>query len=240
MACPRGSTAVDTKCGASCSSCMSRVCWGVDQYGNRPYDRGDMNKLAFQFGVGVKTPSYSSRRIWYDQSVRNGESIQARINAIGMCVNNMAELKAEEYKQSPEGIAEAARIEKERLEKIAAETARLELIKRNDQVALNIWNRLESERIAKEQAEIKRLAKVAEDQRLAAIEAERLRIELSEKAEQQKIAKEKERIQKEQEIKDIAAAKETQRIDKSIPLIASVLPITALGILLLYTRGGKS
>jgi len=104
----------------------------------------------------------------------------------------------------------------------------LNLIAKNNQTALNIWNRLESQRIAKEQAEIKRLAKVAEDQRLAAIQAERLRIELLDK-------QEKERIQKEQEIKNI----ETQRIDKSIPLIASVLPITALGILLLYIKRGK-
>ena len=50
---------------------------------------------------------------------------------------------------------------------------------------------------------------------------------------------EKQRIQKEQEIKNTATAKEFQRVDKSIPLIASVLPITALGILLLYSRGGK-
>ena len=198
----------------------------------KPMTRDDFDRLAFQFGVGVKTPSYSSRRIWKDQSVRNGEDIQRRINAIGICVNNMAELKAEEYKQSPEGIAEAERIENERLEKIAKEKARVELIAKNDQVALSLWNRLESQRIAKEQAEIKRLAKVAEDQRLAAIEAERLRIELLDK-------QEKQRIQKEQQIKDIATSKEIQRVDESIPLIASVLPITALGILLLYSRGGK-
>ena len=189
--------------------------------------------MAFQFGVGVKTPSYSTRRIWKDQSIRNGENIQRRINAIGMCVNSIAELQAEEYKQSPEGIAEAQRIENERLEKIAKEKARVELIAKNDQVALNLWTRLDNQRIANEQAEIKRLAKVAEDQRLAAIEAERLRIQLLDE-------QEKERIRKEQEIKDIATAKEFQRVDKSIPLIASVLPITALGILLLYSRGGKS
>ena len=191
------------------------------------------DSLAFQFGVGVKTPSYSTRRIWKDQSIRNGENIQRRINAIGMCVNSIAELQAEEYKQSPEGIAEAQRIENERLEKIAKEKARVELIAKNDQVALNLWTRLDNQRIAKEQAEIKRLADVAEAQRLAAIEKERLRIQLLDE-------QEKERIRKEQEIKDIATAKEFQRVDKSIPLIASVLPITALGILLLYSRGGKS
>ena len=204
------------------------VCPIIGEHGNREY----YDRLAFQFGVGVSTPSYSSRRIWKDQSVRNGGNIQDRINAIGKCVNNMEELEAEEYNQSPAGIAEAQRIENERLEKIAKEKARVELIAKNDQVALNLWTRLDNQRIANEQAEIKRLAKVAEAQRLAAIEKERLRIQLLDE-------QEKERIRKEQEIKDTATAKEFQRVDKSIPLIASVLPITALGILLLYSRGGK-
>ena len=204
------------------------ACPIIGEYGNREY----YDRLAFQFGVGVKTPSYSSRRIWKDQSVKNGGNIQDRINAIGKCVNNMEELEAEEYKQSPAGIAEAQRIADEKEAARLAEIARLELIAKNDNIALNLWNRLDNQRIAKEQAEIKRLAKVAEDQRLAAIEAERLRIQLLDE-------QEKERIRKEQEIKDTATAKEFQRVDKSIPLIASVLPITALGILLLYTRGGK-
>ena len=232
--CPRGlDDTHGTKCQPSCSSCHSRVCFRVTETGHKPMKRDDFNRLAFAFGVGVKQPSYSSRPIWYNTSVSNGEKIQRRINAIGMCVNNITELKAEEYKQSPEGIAEAERIENERLEKIAKEKARVELIAKNDQIALNLWTRLDNQRIAKEQAEIKRLAQVKEAQRLAAIEAERLRIELLDK-------QEKQRIQKEQEIKDIATSKEFQRVDKSIPLIASVLPITALGILLLYSRGGKS
>ena len=212
--------------------CSRGSCQAADKYGNPLYTRDDMDRLAFAFGVGVPTPSWSTRRIYKDQSVKNGEKIQRRINAIGICVNSIAELQAEEYKQSPEGIAEAQRIENERLEKIAKEKARVELIAKNDQVALNLWTRLDNQRIANEQAEIKRLAQVTEAQRLAAIEKERLRIQLLDE-------QEKERIRKEQEIKDIATAKEFQRVDKSIPLIASVLPITALGILLLYSRGGK-
>ena len=233
MACPRSNKIVGSKCGASCSSCMSKVCWGVDEYGNRPYNEEDMVVLAKKFGVAKSVPASGGTRRTYYSNIALGRGIQNRINAIGKCVNNMAELKAEEYKQSPEGIAEAARIEKERLDKIAAETARLELIKRNDQVALNLWNKLESQRIAKEQAEKARLAKVAEDQRLAEIEAERLRIELSEKAEAEKIAKEK-------AVKEAAEQMEKQRVEKAIPLISSLLPITAVGILLLYSSGGKS
>lgn len=233
MACPRGGKAVGEKCGASCSSCMSRVCWGVDEYGNKPYDNQDLINLAKKFGVYSKVPASGGARRTSYANISSGQRIQNRINSIGKCVNNMAELKAEEYKQSPEGIAEATRIEKERLDKIAAETARLELIKRNDQIALDLWNKLESQRIAKEKAEKARLAKVAEDQRLAEIQAEKLRIELSEKAEAEKIAKEK-------AVKEAEEQMEKQRVEKAIPLISSLLPITAIGILLLYTRGGKS
>ena len=66
-----------------------------------------------------------------------------------------------------------------------AEIARLELKAKNDQIALNLKNKLESQRIAKEQAEDKRLDDVAKAQRLAAIEEERLRIQLLEKQEMQ-------------------------------------------------------
>jgi len=69
-----------------------------------------------------------------------------------------------------------------------AEIARLELKAKNDQIALNLKNKLESERIAKEKAEAKRLADVAEVQRLAAIEEEKLKIQLLDKQEKQKIS----------------------------------------------------
>ncbi len=192
--------------------------------------------LAVRYGLGgVVPPSGGARRVFYDNA-RKGSQLRIRIDtaqAQGYPANNMAQIEYFEKVTSPEYIAEQQRIADEKEAARLAEIARLELIAKNDQIALNLWNRLESERIAKEKAEAKRLADVAEAQRLAAIEKERLRIELLDK-------QEKERIRKEQEIKDIAEAKEFQRVDKSIPLIASVLPITALGILLLYTRGGKS
>lgn len=187
-------------------------------------------KLASQYGIKLPYPK-SGVRTWYWKNVRLGSDLRIRIEAAraqGYSANTIAEIEYFEKVTSPEYIAEQQKIAAEKEAERLAEVARLEFIAKNNQSALNIWNRLESERIAKEQAEIKRLAKVAEDQRLAAIEAERLRIELLDK-------QEKERIQKEQEIKDI----ETQRVDKSIPLIASVLPITALGILLLYIKRGK-
>ena len=193
-------------------------------------------ELAVRYGLGgVVPPSGGARRVFYDNA-RKGANLKVRINAAqaqGYPANNMAQIEYFEKVTSPEYIAEQQRLAAEKEAARLEEIARLELIAKNDQIALNLWNRLESERIAKEKAEAKRLADVAEAQRLAAIEAERLRIELLDK-------QEKERIRKEQEIKDTATAKEFQRVDKSIPLIASVLPITALGILLLYSRGGKS
>ncbi len=195
----------------------------------------DNAKLASQYGVQKSVPaSGGARRIFYENA-RIGSNLRVRINAAqaqGYSANTIAQIEYFEKVTSPEYIAEQQRIADEKEAARLAEIARLELIAKNDNIALNLWTRLDNQRIAKEQTEIKRLAKVAEDQRLAAIEAERLRIELLDK-------QEKERIQKEQEIKDTATAKEFQRVDKSIPLIASVLPITALGILLLYSRGGK-
>lgn len=192
--------------------------------------------LAVRYGLGgVVPPSGGARRVFYDNA-RKGAQLRIRIDtaqAQGYPANNMTQIEYFEKVTSPEYIAEQQRIADEKEAARLAEIARLELIAKNDNIALNLWTRLDNQRIAKEKAEAKRLADVAEAQRLAAIEAERLRIELLDK-------QEKQRIQKEQEIKDIATAKEFQRVDKSIPLIASVLPITALGILLLYSRGGKS
>jgi hypothetical protein len=192
-------------------------------------------KLASQYGVQKSVPaSGGARRIFY-VNAGIGNNLRVRIEAAqaqGYPANNMTQIEYFEKVTSPEYIAEQQRIADEKEAARLAEVARLELIAKNDNIALNLWTRLESQRIAKEQAEDKRLADVAEAQRLAAIEKERLRIQLLDE-------QEKERIRKEQEIKDIATAKEFQRVDKSIPLIASVLPITALGILLLYTRGGK-
>ena len=204
--------------------------------GFNPSDQTIANaSLAKRYGInGIVPASGGARRVFYDDA-RKGANLRVRIEAAqaqGYSANTIAEIQYFEKVTSPEYIAEQQRIADEKEAARLAEIARLELIAKNDNIALNLWTRLDSQRIAKEQAEAKRLAKVAEDQRLAAIEAERLRIELLDK-------QEKQRIQKEQEIKDIATAKEFQRVDKSIPLIASVLPITALGILLLYSRGGK-
>jgi len=128
----------------------------------------------------------------------------------------------------------AAKIENARLAEIAriAEIARLELIAKNDNIALALWTKLDNQRIAKQQAEIIRLQKVAQAQKQAEIKAENFRIKsLEEKEELEKVTK----LEKIQE----AANKEKQRIEKSIPLIASVLPVSIIG-LLLYTSRGKN
>jgi hypothetical protein len=130
--------------------------------------------------------------------------------------------------------AAAAKIENARLAEIArlSEIARLELIAKNDNIALALWTKLDNQRIAKEQAEIKRLQKVAEAQRQAEIMEENLRIKLlEEEKELQRIAQ----LNKIQMAKD----KETQRIEKGIPLLTSIIPISAIGLLLLYSSRGK-
>ena len=71
-----------------------------------------LDKLAFQYGVGVSTPSYSNRSIYFQQSVSNGLKIQNRINAVGGGVNNMEELVWKEG--APARLAEEKRIIEEK------------------------------------------------------------------------------------------------------------------------------
>ena len=136
---------------------------------------------------------------------------------------------------------QAAKIENARLAEIArlSEIARLELIAKNDNIALALWTKLDNQRIAKQQAEIKRLQKVAEAQRQAEIMEENLRIKLlDEEKELQRI----EQLNKIQMAKDkiqMDKDKESKRLEKGIPLLASIIPISAIGLLLLYSSKGK-
>ena len=75
-------------------------------------DHKKLNSLAFQFGVGVSTPSWSSRTIYFQQSVTNGRKIEARINAVGGGVNNIEELVWKEG--APARLAEEKRIIEEK------------------------------------------------------------------------------------------------------------------------------
>ena len=114
---------------------------------------------------------------------------------------------------------------------VAAENAKADLIVRNDNAALQLWTRLNNQNIADEKAEIARLEQVAEAQRVAEINAENLRLKLQrEKLEAERIAEEN-RLQA---IED----KETQRIEKSIPLLTTILPIGIIG-LFLYSRTAR-
>ena len=190
-----------------------------------------LDRLAHQYGVGVNTPSYSSRITYFYNSVSNGRKIEARIKAVGGGVSNMAELQRKELEQSPAYIAEQKRIAAEKEAARLAEIARLDLIARNDAIALALFTKLENQRIADENAEIARLAAVKEAQRVAAEKAENLRLELIvQKEEEQRIAEEN-RLQA---IED----KETERVEKSIPLLTTILPIGIIG-LFLYSRTAR-
>ena len=190
-----------------------------------------LDALAHQFGVGVNTPSYSSRITYFYSSVSNGRKIERRIAAVGGGVSNMAELQRKELEQSPAYIAEQKRLAAEKEAARLAEIARLDLIARNDAIALALFTKLENQRIADENAEIARLAAVKEAQRVAAEKAENLRLKLQrEKLEAERIAEEN-RLQA---IED----KETQRVEKSIPLLTTILPIGIIG-LFLYSRTAR-
>lgn len=197
------------------------------------------NSLAFQFGVGVSTPSWSSRRIYYDSSVQNGEKIERRINAVGGGVSNMSELQQKELEQSPAYIAEQARLAAIAEAARVAEIARLALIEKNDLIALSLWTKLDNQRIVKEKAEIARLAAVKEAQRVAAVKAENLRLELIiQKEESERIAEEQAVIAEINRLQDIED-KEVDRVTKSIPLLTSILPVGILAILLINSSRGK-
>ena len=114
--------------------------------------------LAVRYGLGgVVPPSGGARRVFYDNA-RKGANLRVRINAAqaqGYSANNMTQIEYFEKVTSPEYIAEQQRIADEKEAARLAEVARLELIAKNDNIALNLWNKLESERIAKEKAEDK-------------------------------------------------------------------------------------
>ena len=190
-----------------------------------------LDRLAHQYGVGVSTPSYSSRIMYFYNSVSNGRKIENRINAVGGGVSNMAELQRKELEQSPAYIAQQKEIA--RLAEVArvAEVARLELIVRNDAIALALFTKLDNQRIADENAEIARLAAVKEAQRVAAVKAENLRLKLQkERLELERVTE----VNRLQVIED----KETQRVTKSIPLLTTILPIGVIG-LFLYSRTAR-
>ena len=170
------------------------------------------NSLAFQYGVGVSTPSWSSRRIYYNSSVQNGEKIQRRINAVGGGVSNMAELQQKELEQSPAYIAEQSRLAAVKEAARVAEIARLALIAKNDNIALALWTKINNQKIA--------------------VKAENQRLELIiQKEELQRVTE----VNRLQGIED----KEVQRVTKSIPLLTTILPVGILAILLINSSRGK-
>ena len=121
---------------------------------------------------------------------------------------------------------------------VADKKAKADLVIRNDSIALQLWTRLNNQNIADEKAEDKRLAVVKEAQRVAAVKAEDLRLELLVQREELrleniKIAKKVE-VNRLQGIED----KETQRVTKSIPLLTTILPIGVIG-LFLYSRTAR-
>ena len=152
--------------------------------------------------------------------------------AAGYPSANLADILYYEKVTNPAYIEEQKRLEEARQLAIRIENERLALIAKNDKVALDLFDVLNAKRIKIQQDEIIRINQVIETQRLAEIKAEEFRLELI-KAQETKAA------QQELEIQELAATKEFDRVNKTIPLIASVLPVSIIGLLLLYSRMGR-
>ena len=95
----------------------------------------------------------------------------------------------------------------------AAEQVRLTLIEKNDFIALQLWTKINNQKITDKKAEIARLAVVKEKQEI------------------QRVTK----VNRLQKIED----KETERITKPIPLLTTILPVGILAILLINSSRGK-
>jgi len=194
----------------------------------------------------------SNTMIWHAREFVQNNAIRAKMSAVqerGYNVpQSLGALTELEKITNPSNIAELKRIEDK---KIAEEYAR-QLLWETEKGSGVLWElekenkalliKLENQRIVDENLRIIRLSDVAESQKQDAINAENLRIKRLAYAENLRlqILQEDEELQDQieenrlQKIKD----KETFRIDKSIPLLASIIPISVIG-LLLYTRRNK-
>ena len=187
---------------------------GIDSSHNSAFSKsgtwGERLSRQTAWQAAHKNDNYAARRALNDSILSNQQNIDRW------------------YLQSPEYAAI-----------VAAEKARLTLIEKNDFIALELWTKLDNQRIANEQAEIKRLAAVKEVQRIAAEIAENQRLELIQ--EQKDLELKNIQIAKNVEVNRLQAIedKEVQRVTKSIPLLVSVIPVGILAILLLNSSRGK-
>lgn len=191
------------------------------------------NRIGNQYGVMRGIPSYAikSRKSRELENIELAKAIYARAQkarAAGYPYLTMSDVLYYEKVTDPVYIAEQERLEQARQLAIRIENERLALIAKNDKVALDLFDVLNAKRMKIQQDDIIRINQVIETQRLAQINTEKLRLELIKSQETQA-------AQKELEIQELAATKESNRINKTIPLIASVLPVSIIGLLLLYS-----
>ena len=194
------------------------------------------HKIAEQYGQATATSfSWGGAKRAYLSNASKGAVFYLRVlaaSAAGYPSANLADILYYEKVTNPAYIAEQKRLEEARQLAIRIENERLALIAKNDKVALDLFDVLNTKRIKIQQDEIIRINQVIETQRLAEIKAEEFRLELI-KAQETKAA------QQELEIQELAATKEFDRVNKTIPLIASVLPVSIIGLLLLYSGMGR-
>lgn len=194
------------------------------------------HKIAEQYGQNIyQGGSWGGLKTAYLSNAAKGKVFYPRVlaaRAAGYPSANLADILYYEKVTNPAYIAEQKRLEEARQLAIRIENERLALIAKNDKVALDLFDVLNAKRIKIQQDEIIRINQVIETQRLAEIKAEEFRLELI-KAQETKAA------QQELEIQELAATKEFDRVNKTIPLIASVLPVSIIGLLLLYSGMGR-
>ena len=194
------------------------------------------HKIAQQYGQDRhRGGSWGGLKTAYLSNANLGRAFYPRVlaaKAAGYPFANLADVLYYEKVTNPEYIAEQKRLEESRQLAIRIENERLALIAKNDKVALDLFGVLNTKRIKNEQDEIIRINQVIETQRLAEIKAEEFKLELI-KAQETKAA------QQELEIQELAATKEFDRVNKTIPLITSVLPVSVIGLLLLYSGMGR-
>lgn len=194
------------------------------------------HKIAEQYGQNIyHSYPWGGAKTAYLSNASKGREFYPRVlaaRAAGYPSANLADILYYEKVTNPAYIAEQKRLEEARQLAIRIENERLALIAKNDKVALDLFDVLNTKRIKIQQDEIIRINQVIETQRLAEIKAEEFRLELI-KAQETKAA------QQELEIQELAATKEFDRVNKTIPLIASVLPVSIIGLLLLYSGMGR-
>lgn len=202
-------------------------------------DHKRLDALAHKFGVGVNTPAWSSRMIYFYESVAAGRKIELRLNGVFPATpQNMTELLLEEKKLTPEYIAKVRKyselIEAEENRQLQIEMEKIEEISRLATIAKEKEEkRIEELRIANDA-----LARVT-------LNAERAKLSAELFAKELKLISLDEDNEIESEIisetipEVIPQTKVISTINPGIVAVSSLIPLGILAFLLINSSRGK-